>query len=122
MNSSNRNRICTQVDLVDVAAKLDLSAEETQNYYAEFQRLKGLNEYVMLNFKTEGDINYYLDFYKECQEPRITPATAMEALAMARSVASIERQRENASQELKDIQGAIGNEKVIRNNLQMRII
>ena len=48
----------------------------------------------MLNFKTEGDINYFLDFYKECQELRITPAIAMEALAMAQSVASIERQRE----------------------------
>jgi predicted DNA-binding protein YlxM (UPF0122 family) len=108
----------TQVDLVDVAAKLDLSAEETQNYYAEFQRLKGLNEYVMLNFKTEGDINYFLDFHKECQELRITPATAMEALAMARSVASIERQRETAAQELKEIRSTIPNAKEIRNYLR----
>ena len=75
----------------------------------------------MLNFKTEGDINYFLDFYNECQELKITPATAMEALAMARSVASIERQRETVAQELKDIQGTIGNEKIVRNNLRDEI-
>lgn len=115
---NSKSKMNTQVDLVDVAAKLDLSAEETQNYYADFQRLKGLNEYVMLNFKTEGDINYYLDFYKECQELRITPAIAMEALAMARSVASIERQRETSAQELKDIQSTILNAKEIRNYLR----
>ena len=51
-----------KTSLVDVAEKVNLSAEETQNLYAEFQRLKGLNEYVMLNFKTEGDINEFLDF------------------------------------------------------------
>lgn len=115
---NSKSKMNTQVDLVDVAAKLDLSAEETQNYYADFQRLKGLNEYVMLNFKTEGDINYYLDFYKECQELGITPAIAMEALAMARSVASIERQRETSAQELKDIQSTILNAKEIRNYLR----
>lgn len=108
----------TQVDLVDVAAKLDLSADETQNFYADFQRLEGLNEYVMLNFKTEGDINYYLDFYKECQALKITPATAMEALPMARSAASIEKQRETSAQELKDIQRSILNAKEIRNFLR----
>ncbi len=115
---NSKSKMNTQVDLVDVAAKLDLSADETQNYFADFQRLKGLNEYVMLNFKTEGDINYYLDFYKECQELRITPAIAMEALAMARSVASIERQRETSAQELKDIQSTILNAKEIRNYLR----
>ena len=74
----------------------------------------------MLNFKTEGDINYYLDFYKECQELRITPAIAMEALAMARSVASIERQRETSAQELKDIQSTIQYAKEIRIQLAKR--
>src|SRR6476619_6446302 len=108
----------SNTSLVDVAAKLDLSAEETQNFYADFQRLKGLDEYVMLNFKTEGDINYYLEFYKECQELKITPAIAMEALAMAQSVASIERQRETCAQELKDIQRSILNSKEIRSYLR----
>ena len=101
-----------------MAAKLDLSADETQNFYADFQRLEGLNEYVMLNFKTQGDINNYLDCYNECQELRITPAIAMEALAMARSVASIERQRETSAQELKDIQSSKLNAKEIRNYLR----
>ena len=104
--------------LVDVAAKLNLSAEETLNFYAEFQRLKGLNDYVFLNFKTEGDINEFLDCYNECKESRITPAKAMEALAMAQSVASIERQRETVTQDLKDIQNNILNAREIRNNLQ----
>ena len=104
--------------LVDVAAKLNLSAEETQNFYAEFQRLKGLNEYVMLNFKTEGDINEFLDCYNECQELKITPAKAMEALAMSRSLAWIEKQRVSAAQELAVIQNTIPNAKEIRNNLQ----
>ena len=72
----------------------------------------------MLNFKTEGDVNNYLDFYNECQELRITPAIAMEALAMARSVASIERQRETVAQELKEIQSTIPNAKEIRNYLR----
>ena len=108
----------SKTSLVDVAAKLDLSADETQRLYAEFQRLKGLDEYVMLNFKTEGDINYYLDFYKECQELKITPAIAMEALAMAQSAASIERQRDSAAQELKEIQRSILNAKEIRNYLR----
>jgi hypothetical protein len=108
----------SKTSLVDVAAKLDLSAEVTQNFYAEFQRLEGLDEYVMLYFKTAGDINNYLDCYNQCQELRITPAIAMEALAMARSVASIERQRDTVAQELKDIQSTIGNEKIIRNNLR----
>lgn len=107
-----------RIDLVDVAAKLDLSAEETQKFYAEFQRLSGLNEYVMLYFKTEGDINNYVDCYNECQELRITPAIAMEALAMARSVASIERQRETVAQELKEIQSTIANATEIRNYLR----
>jgi predicted DNA-binding protein YlxM (UPF0122 family)/chaperonin cofactor prefoldin len=108
----------SKTSLVDVAAKLDLSADETQKLYAEFQRLNGLNEYVMLYFKTEGDINEFLDCYNECQELRITPAMAMEALAMARSVASIERQRDTVAQELKDIQSTIPNAKEIRNNLE----
>jgi len=108
----------SNTSLVDVAAKLDLSADDTQNFYADFQRLKGLDEYVMLNFKTEGDINYYLDFYKECQELKITPAIAMEALAMARSATSIERQGDSAAQELKEIQRSILNAKEIRNYLR----
>jgi hypothetical protein len=103
---------------VDVAAKLDLSADETQNFYADFQRLKGLDEYVMLNFKTEGDINYYLDFYKECQKLRIPPATAMEALEMARSLLWIEKQRETVAQELKEIQSTIHNAREIQFNLE----
>src|SRR6476661_6991612 len=108
----------SNTSLVDVAAKLDLSAEETQNFYADFQRLKGLDEYVMLNFKTEGDINYYLDFYNEYQELRITPATAMEALEMSRSLAWIEKQRETVAQELKEIESTIHNAKEIQFNLE----
>jgi len=105
---------------VDVAAKLDLSADETQNFYADFQRLKGLDQYVMLNFKTEGDINYFLYFYNECQKLRITPATAMEALEMSRSLAWIEKQRETVAQELKEIQSTIHNAREIQFNLEKR--
>ena len=104
--------------LVDVAAKLDRSADETQSFYADFQRLKGLDEYVMLNFKTEGDINYFLYFYNECQKLRITPATAMEALEMSRSLAWIEKQRETVAQELKEIESTIHNAKEIQFKLE----
>lgn len=90
--------------LVDVAIKLDLSADQTQSYYTEFQRLNGLDEYVMTYFKTEGGINYFLGFYKECEELKITPATAMEAIAMSRSITSLVRQRDTAAKELADIQ------------------
>jgi predicted DNA-binding protein YlxM (UPF0122 family) len=107
-----------KTSLVDVAAKLDLSADQTQAFFAEYQRLCGLDEYVTLFFKTEGDISYYLGFYKECQELRISPATAIEAIAMSKSLSWIQKQREIASQELKNIQSTMPSLKGFRDSLE----
>jgi hypothetical protein len=108
----------SKTPLVDVAAKLDLSADQIQNFYSEFQRLSGLDEYVMSNFKTAGDINNFLDVYKECQELGITAATAMEAVAMSKSLSELQTEREILAQELEYIRSTTTDAKAILNNLQ----
>ncbi len=107
--------------LVDVAIKLDLSADQTQNYYAEFQRLNGLDDYVMSYYKTEGEINYFIGFYKECEELKITPTTAMEAISMSRSITSLVSQRDAAAKELGAIQSAKTSDTAKRDKLKIEV-